>query len=321
MSLIPSAKRPRLDESISLTSGVLLEQHSGPVFCSRFSSDGRFIASGGMDRTCVLWNIPEPDVPPSFAVLRHKHAVTSLRWASHNEQVITACADRTVGLWDVESEKKVRRFTGHLLVVNEVETRKDLKDGFISVLDDGNMFVWDPRAKDHVLAVKTEYPLMCLSTDDNLAFILGVNPVISAFDIRKGNVPVYEIETLHEDLITSLLVDGDVLVSGSMDGTVRAYNSSIHHEGGRVQPMILEDAPCGEEMYLIRTRIFERGDRKVILSGGENKQVTVWDHGTQNVIGRSNTHQGTVIDVDLHPTESMMLSSASDGGVLVRALE
>lgn len=363
---------------------------------SRFSPDGSIIASGGADKQLFLWNTPltnifhsnekntssnndnTGNIPVNYARLSgHKSAITSLRWSSDGETIATASADKTVGLWDIATGKRLRKFQGHELTVNEVtwlpsdyqipsNSHASGGDLLASVADDGYVCIWDTRSKSYVADIKTDYPLLTVVSGNSnsvsggsLIYTSGIDPTVHAYDLRNSSEPYYQIETPHSDAVTSLAInnnrdnntndnnynnnsngDGDdssILISQSMDGTVRAYDAStnLSRDAQRVQPALFNIAEqedgtttnataANDEKLLIRAQLKQFGGsnkkkkQNLIFAGSADKSVAVWDFETQKLLGKLYGHRGTVVDVDLHPVENVVLSCSTDGTLIVR---
>lgn len=74
----------------------------------------------------------------NFCQLRgHKSAVTDLAWAKDSEILYSASADKTLGLWDLETGRRVRRLAGHDGYINTMDITKRGIDMIVSGADDG----------------------------------------------------------------------------------------------------------------------------------------------------------------------------------------
>lgn len=275
-----------------------------------------------------LWNTPSTEVlqndsiPVNFANLSgHKSAITSLEWLSDSHSLVTSSADRTLGLWDITTGERVRKFTGHSLVVNDVRTFQG--DGIVSVSDDQRACVWDARTKQAAKEIKIEYPLLAVCVgkrEPNIVFFSGIDPTIYGYDLRDTSKPLIQIDTLHSDAITSLCLSNDdfTLISNSMDGTIRAYDSRPFESNQRIKPVIFDDAPAGEEHLLIRSKQFVRDGVPYVISGSCNKSSVILNMKTERLAHNFYGHEGTVIDVDVHPNEKVLVSGSTDGNLIVR---
>jgi Prp8 binding protein len=159
--------------------------------------------------------------------------------------IFSCSADHSVGIWDVESGERVKKFRGHQGIVNSLSASKRGQEMICSVSDDGLIKVWDVRVKDAVKCFGDgAYPLLStsFSRDGGIVYSAGITNTIDAWDLRKDAI-AYSLEG-HSDTITGILSlfsfspiglklspDGDKLLSNSMDNTgkrVLATNQSLY---------------------------------------------------------------------------------------------
>ncbi|KAL2142933.1 hypothetical protein VTI28DRAFT_512 [Corynascus sepedonium] len=91
--------------------------HTDYVFCASFSADGRYLASGGDDRSVRVWDLaPESNsgndnddqAPLSDGTTRHRllcrnrsGRITGITFSPDNRQVISSSDDGTITIWDL----------------------------------------------------------------------------------------------------------------------------------------------------------------------------------------------------------------------------
>lgn len=76
-----------------------LSGHSGPVMSLGFSSDGRYLISGGMDGLLRLWDMRNLSRQP-LVMSGHLAPVTGVQFALANAVIISASLDGSVRAWD-----------------------------------------------------------------------------------------------------------------------------------------------------------------------------------------------------------------------------
>lgn len=333
---MPSTKRQRTNGgAVVLLNGakggstlynesVVLECHEGAVLSARFNHDGSKIVSCGMDRSIQLWNTPidEKDTEPNYgAITGHKAAVTSVNWMADESMIMSGSADSTVGFWDCETGKRIRKCSAHTSVVNQISISPEYLG--TSVGDDGFAYIWDPREKLPVSKIKTDFPLLSATYNNagDTLYIGGIEPVIRAFDVRAMDKELWQCGG-QNDTITSIAINKDdsILLSRSMNGEIRTYSArSFIPEGiARLNPNVYSGAPSGKEFYLIRACF--NNDSTALASGSEDKTVTTFEFLSRKIQDKYDGHLGTVLDVDYHPLDPVMLSTSTDGNIIVREI-
>lgn len=303
---------------------VILEGHEGSVLSTRFSHNGDYIASGGLDKNILLWKLPynEEEESPNYGEIKgHKSAVTSVRWLYDNITLASASADTTVGFWDGETGKRTKKCIGHELAVNDISVSKDSLA--LSASDDGSACLWDQRQKEATNKVTTEYPLLSCTFNNrgNTFYIGGIDPKIQAYDMRVMDKPIWTCEG-QVDSITSIAINKDdsILLSRSVNGISRTYSAREFVPEGipRMNPYIYDGAPSGNEYQLIRACFST--DNVSIASGSEDKTVTIWDYKSRKILNKISGHRGATLDIAYHPTERILASTSTDGSIIVREI-
>lgn len=313
---------------------IVLEGHTnGPVFSTKFNQDGTKLVLGGMDKQILLWTLPTHDSPhahqPNHATLHgHRGAVTSAKWTRDDTMIVSASADCTVGIWDSHTGARIRKCQGHSGVVNDVAVVAVVgsEEMIVSVGDDGCGLVWDSRHRGPVAEVGGDggvgMPMLSAASSHlgRCVYMTGIDPRILAYDVRMMDRPLWETKSRSGLGISSINVSPDdtMLVSRSLDGVVRTYNAKEFVPEGveRLIGGLYEGAPSGKENLLIRACF--SNDNIKIVSGSEDASVCVWDLATRRIVGKYGGHEGTVIDVDYHPLENIIVSSSTDGTIIVR---
>jgi WD40 repeat protein len=92
----------------------IVMKHDGRVYSVAFSSDGKYIASGGKDKTVRLWNISNglEITRKPFGKEKKEQAVRSVVFGKDNETIISAGEDRTVSVWNTKTNG-VLKGVGH----------------------------------------------------------------------------------------------------------------------------------------------------------------------------------------------------------------
>ncbi|KAJ3030492.1 UNVERIFIED_CONTAM: pre-rRNA processing protein [Siphonaria sp. JEL0065] len=87
--------------------------HRDQVLCLAISGDGKYLASGGRDKTIQIWSIPEDKHLKTFT--QHRDAVSGLsfRYSTRTNQLYSSSYDRTIKLWNVDEQSYIETLFGH----------------------------------------------------------------------------------------------------------------------------------------------------------------------------------------------------------------
>lgn len=303
---------------------VSLEGHKGAIYSCRFNDAGNLIASGGDDKTINIWKLPVNESDDSInmgSLNAHKGAITSLRWLKKSsDTIVSGSADNCITFWDLTTGKKIRNFKS-TNIINEIDVCDDY---VMSVDDDGKVCLWDQRQKLPITTIKNKYPIIsgCSSNQGDYIYFGGIEPKITAFDIKKlFDDPVWTSSASIES-ITSISINNDdsQLVSRSTSGNLSIYNAKKFVPQGisRSSPYVYEGALSYNDYKPIKAGF--SNDGVSLISGSDDKSVNMWDITSRKLLNKFPGHQSSVLDVCYHPSENIILSSSLDGSIIVREI-
>ncbi|KAI9771171.1 MAG: hypothetical protein M1840_002522 [Geoglossum simile] len=302
-----------LIQTVPRTSGLHapimeLTGHSGEVFATRFDPTGEYIASGSMDRSILLWRTYGSC--DNYGILTgHKGAVLDLHWSRDSRVIFSASADMMLSSWDLETGLRIRRHVGHEEVINCMDVSRRGEEVLVSGSDDGYIGIWDPRQKEAVEFIETEFPVtaIALSEAGNEIYSGSIDNDIKVWDLRKKAV-AYSLLG-HTDTITSLNIspDSQTLLSNSMDSSVRTWDIRPFAPTDR-QIKAYDGAPHGLEKNLIQASWDPKGTK--IAAGSWDRSVVVWEAASGKLLYKLPGHKGCVNDVRFSPGSEPISTSS-----------
>ncbi|KAI1193969.1 WD40 repeat-like protein [Nemania serpens] len=296
-----------------------LSGHSGEIFSAKFDPTGNLIASGSMDRSILLWN--SSGSCDNYGVLNgHKGAVLDLQWSRDSEILYSASADMHLASWDLTSGTRIRRYIGHEEIINAIDISKRGDELLISASDDGTIGIWDPRTRNAVEYIETDFPITAIAVSEagNEIYSGGIDNDIKVWDMRKKAV-VYSMLG-HNDTITSLRVspDSQSLLSYSHDSTAKTWDIRPFAPTER-HIRTFDGAQMGIEKNLIRAS-WDKAGKKIGVGAGDGT-VIIWSNDNGKLLYKLPGHKGTVNCAEFAPNdEPIILSASSDRRMLLGEL-
>lgn len=230
----------------------------------------------------------------------HKGAILDLQWSRDSEILYTASADMHLASWDLTSGTRIRRYVGHEEVINSVDMTRRGEDLLISGSDDSTIGIWDPRSKNAVDYIQTDFPVtaVAMSQAGNEMFSGGIDNDIRVWDLRKKSI-VYSMLG-HSDTVMSLKTspDSQSLVSYGMDSTVRTWDIRPFAPTER-HIRTFDGATAGVEKNLMGVSWDGQGKRIAAASG--DGTVLVWSSENGKMLYKLPGHRGTVNSAEFAP--------------------
>ncbi len=116
--------------------------HTDRVTSVAWSPNGKYIASGSLDKTVRIWAVNPGDHFQPLIYRGHTAGVQTVAWSPDSNRVVSGSIDKTVQVWDALTGEHVALYRGHTGSVNSVAWSPDGKY-IASGSADGTVRMWD----------------------------------------------------------------------------------------------------------------------------------------------------------------------------------
>nr|CTP81455.1 BMA-SEL-10 [Brugia malayi] len=195
-----------------------LTGHTGGVWSSQMSEDGKTVTSGSTDRTVRVWCV---ETGRCLHCLQG-HTSTVRCMTLREDKLVTGSRDTSIRLWDIKDGTCIRTLQGHVAAVRCVQF-----DGvrIVSGAYDFSVKVWDAESGRclHTLTGHSNRVYSLLFDSERDIVVSGsLDTTIKVWNIRDGICT--QTLTGHQSLTSGMQLRGNTLVSGNADSTIKIWD-------------------------------------------------------------------------------------------------
>jgi WD40 repeat protein len=299
--------------------------HTNWVYSAAFSPDGKYIVSGSVDCTIIIWDAQRGDIflePHKM----HTEGVASVAFSPDNRQIASGSIDTTILVWDsMKGEVVAGPLRGHTDAVWSVSFSSDGKK-IASGSWDHTIRIWDVQTGSLLLGPivgHTDKVNTVTFSGDGKQIVSGSSDkTLSVWDAISG-IQIHRHLTAHQNLVrfAAFSSDGKRIVS-AWDGNVCAWDT---HTGALISgPSKQHPKGTLDVIFMAHSTYYcavsPDGKWIVGLKDGDRKIIQVWDSMTGLLVDKFSEHTNEVLSVCFSPNSKQILSTSQDTTVQVHTL-
>lgn len=262
---VESSSLRSLWDLVSEDNTIVFAGHEDLVKSVAFSPDGKYIASGSVDKTIKIWDLTLKKESNSFS--GHKLIVNAVAFSPDGKLLASGSADKTIKIWDLATGESIQELTGHGMGVNAVAFSPDGKL-VVSGSADKTIKIWNLATGEpsqtitgHKMAVNA----VAFSQDNQLLASGSADRTIKLWKIDSGE----ELSTLPalRSAINGLFFspDGKFLAISTDDKMIRFWSLETEQEVRSISGYNWQVGGLGIS-----------ADAQMLACGSEDKMVKIW---------------------------------------------
>ncbi len=282
-----------------------------------FSPDGKYVMAGNERTAITVWETATGREIQSFSI--NPKEVSRVAFSPDARRVLSVGTDRVFHLWDVFSAREIMTFTGHSSLVYDTSFSRDGKY-IVSGSEDRTIKIWDAATgiglntftgnASWVYAASFSpagFQALSVSEDRSVKLLdIETGKQISAFRFR------WTIDSPEEKERYEFLKSIVKTATFSRDG-----NSVLSRAEGEKGAIIIWNAADGkvknffidEKFVLGKSAVQFSPDEKLIISGGSDKLVKIWDVAAGKELKRFAGHESEINAVSFSADGKYALSA------------
>lgn len=242
----------------------------------------------------------------------HTSFVNDLIVSPDSRLLMSASADKTIKVWDLQTGELLKTLTGATSFVNALTITLD-GSFLIGASADKTIRVWDLQTGELTNTLRGHTSFVddiVMSPDGQILVSTGADKTIRIWHLETGEM--LHVLQGHSGFVNALSIstDGKTLVSGSADSSLKVWNLKT---GEQIYSLM------GHTSFVNALVISPNG--KTLASGGADTTIKIWDLQTGKELKTLRGHTGFINDLAISPDGEILVSAGADTSIRVWELK
>ncbi|WP_204102141.1 MULTISPECIES: protein kinase [Spirulina sp. CCY15215] len=252
------------------------------------------------------------NIPIAKTLTGHTSFINDLAISPDSRLLISASADKTIKVWELETGKLLKTLTGNTSFVNALAITFD-GNFLIAASADKTIRIWNLETGAIVKTLNRHTSFVdaiLMSSDGQILVSTGADKTIRIWNIETGEM--LHVLQGHSGFVNALAIssDGETLVSGSADASLKVWSLKT---GKELRSLL------GHSSFINAIAISPNGT--TLASGGADETIKIWDLQTGEEIKTLNGHTGFINDLAISPDGEILVSASADTSIRVWQLK
>jgi WD40 repeat protein len=306
-----------------------LKGHKKWVYCTAYSPDGKWLATGAWDGTVKLRDAATG--VEALTIFAHAGYVLNLAFSPDSRNLATTSEDRSVRLWEVASGRRLATFHGHTDFVQAVAFRPDGREVGTGSLD-GSIRFWDLKTSRPVVVEHTGWVVGCAFRRDGLRVLsetylfmrgmglpMGWDPFTGELDTALAGV---KYATLPKEFVPGSPFRQNAATSpdGKLIAQIKglAEVSASRSKDYSLSSVVVREKASGAVLHTlighsadVVSLVFSPDSRR-LATASFDRTVKLWDMQTGQDVFTLLGHAAAVVSVAFSPDGNQIVSGGID---------
>eukprot|EP00049_Salpingoeca_infusionum_P012038 m.213571 g.213571 ORF g.213571 m.213571 type:complete len:2376 (-) comp15086_c0_seq1:317-7444(-) len=286
------------------------------IRCLAFTKDNTKLLSGCNQNLGRLWNVEDGSLLATFK--GHGENICSIAFLYRNdveEKIITASNDKSLRVWDIETQVCEKKFLGHTDYIRGVIVHPS-QNQIVSCSKDQSIIMYDvqtcgivgsipadkmnepPRHSSKVTALKA---IPALGQTDRL-ISASYDDTVRIWDPETGEQTL--LFSGHDDDVNGVAIssDGTFAVTACDDGTVLMWSTQDGH--------VMQRFNGRHKKYVLAIDLSRDG--RYIASGSMDETAIVWSTETGEIVTHFREHDAKITCISISCDSALVATGSTD---------